>query len=525
MQSNPKVRQRGKEIPIMCELRLTIVAVTLFCLMFVPVSSPAAQPITQSRQEVTIPDTPAGKQLKNWLEVFASGNQRAFERFIAEHYSKALLAEDKPVDRADRQARSYLDARNFDIRKLEKSTDQEITVLAQATLTGLWFRLTMKVETNPPHIITEYTSQRIQPPTGSQRKLNERELVKEIRAFMDKLAAADAFSGTLLVAKDGKPILKFVHGLANKGYNVPNRLDTKLNVASIGKMFTAVAVGQLVDQGKLSFTDTVGKHLPDYPNKQVAEKVTIHHLLTHSSGLGDFHGAKYVCLETYLRQVRDYFPLFVNEPLSFEPGARWQYSNAGFVLLGAIVEKVSGENYFDYVRNHVFKPAGMINTDYYESDLDTPNLAMGYTNFVDLGDDYVQFRLGPRRNTSRYGTIKGSPAGGASSTLEDLLRFSLALRSNKLMSAKLTDLMTSSKILARKYDAGQTLWGYGFELEEIDGKRVIGHSGGDLGVSSAVRWYPNSGNYTVVVLSNYDRGGILTIVKIQEMIIQQSLTR
>lgn len=509
----------------MYKLRLTTTAITLFCLLSIPFGPLAAKQSSQSQPNVAIPDTPAGKQLKDWLQVFVTGNQQAYERFIAERYSKALLAEDKPVDRADRQARTYLDARNFEIRRIEKSSAREITVLAQATLTGLWFRLTMKVEPEPPHIITEYTSQRIQPPAGSERKLNERELVKEIKVFIDKLAAADAFSGTLLVAKDGKPIFKTVHGLANKAYNVPNRLDTKLNVASIGKMFTAVAIGQLAEQGKLSFTDNVGKHLPDYPNKQVAEKVTIQHLLTHSSGLSDFHGAKYVCLETYLRQVHDYFPLFVNEPLSFEPGARWQYSNAGFVLLGAIVEKVSGENYFEYVRNHIFKPAGMINTDYFEADRDTPNLAMGYSNFVDLGDDYVQFRLGLRRNTSRYGTIKGSPAGGAFSTLEDLLHFSLALRGNKLLNAKLTDLMTSSKILARKYDAGQTFWGYGFELEEIDGKRVIGHSGGDLGTSSAVRWYPDSGNYTVVVLSNYDRGGILAIVKIQEMIIQQSLLR
>jgi CubicO group peptidase (beta-lactamase class C family) len=502
---------------IMHRTRITIITVTLFCLLFVPANSL----IAQSKQTAAIPDTPAGKQLTEWLRVFAGGNQGAFERFIAEHYSKTLLTEDAAVDRADRQARTYLDARNFEIRRIEKSTDQEITVLAQAALTGLWFRLTMKVEAEPPHRITEYTSQRINPPPGSQRKLNQHELVNEIKAFMNKLVAADAFSGTLLVAKDGKPIFKAAYGRAHKGYNVPNRLDTKLNVASIGKMFTAVAIAQLVEQGKLAFTDSIGKHLPDYPNKEVARKVTIGHLLSHSSGLGDFHGAKYVCLEDYLRQPRDYFPLFVNEPLSFEPGARWQYSNAGFVILGAIIEKLSGENYFDYIRNHVFKPAGMTNTDYYEADLDTPNLAMGYTNFVDLGDDYIQFRLGPRRNTSHYGTVKGSPVGGAYSTLEDLLRFSLALRGHKLLSAESTDLITSSKILARKYDAGQTFWGYGFELENIDGQRVIGHGGGDLGISSGVRWYPDSGNYTLVVMSNYDRGGIITNYKIQEMIVQQ----
>jgi len=151
----------------------------------------------------------------------------------------------------------------------------------------------MKVEAQSPYAITEYTRQRIHPPAASQRKWSERELVKETKAFMNKLAAVDAFSGAVLVAKDGKPLYKTVQGMANKAYNVPNRLNTKFNLASIGKTFTAVAIMQLIEQGKLSLTDTVGKLLPDYPNKQVATKVTIHNLLTHSSGMGDIHGPKY----------------------------------------------------------------------------------------------------------------------------------------------------------------------------------------------------------------------------------------
>ena len=297
---------------------------------------------------------------------------------------------------------TYLDTRGFEICDIEGSTDREIIVLAQATLTGLWFRLTMKVEAAPPYLITEYTSQRIQPPLKfAPPKLNDKELVREIKALMNKLAAADAFSGTLLVARDGKPLLRIAHGLASKAYNIPNRLDTKLNIASVGKMFTAIAIAQLAEQGKLSFTDTVGKHLPDYPNKEVAQKVTIHHLLTHSSGLGDTYSAKYICRKSVLHQVSDWLALFVDnpKPLAFEPGARWQYSNQGFVLLGAIIEKVSGENFYEYVRKHIFQPAGMVNTDYYEADHDTPNLAMGYTNFEDLGDDNYQFHLGERRNT------------------------------------------------------------------------------------------------------------------------------
>jgi CubicO group peptidase (beta-lactamase class C family) len=501
----------------MHRLKSAIFIIVLLFLFFVSVNSLNAQ----SKQTAQIPDTPAGKQLTDLSRVFAAGNQDDFSRFIAERFSKPLLKESSADDRANRLARTYLDARSFNIRRIEKSAPQEIVALAQASLTDFWFRLTVKVEAESPHRITEYTAQRIQPPDGFSRKLTEREIVKEIKSFVDKIAAADAFSGTILVAKDNKPIYKTARGFASKAYNYPNRIDTKFNLASIGKNFTAVSIMQMVEQGKISLTDTVGKHLPDYPNKDVGEKVTIHHLLSHTSGLGELYSDKYVCRKGVLRQVKDYFPLFENDPkpLSFEPGERWQYSNTGYIILGAILEKVSGENFFDYVKNHIFKPSGMTNTDYYEADIDTPNLATGYTNTIDLGDDNYDFRLGERRNGSQMATVKGNPQGGAFSTAEDLWRYSLALKSNKLISAKSLDLMTSVKVTARKFDAGQTYWGYGFELENIEGQRIMGHTGGDFGVSSVIRIYPDSGNYTVVVLSNYDRGGQICIFKIQELII------
>src|SRR5207248_3252396 len=126
--------------------------------------------------------------------------------------------------------------------------------------------------------------------------------------------------------------------------------------------------------------------------------------------------------------------------------------------------------------------------------IDTPNLATGYTNFEDLGEDQIQFHLGKRRNTSLYNGARGGPTGGASSTLDDLLRFSNAFWAYKLLSKEFVDLMTTSKIFARKYDASDTYWGYGFELETVDGKHVIGHGGGDLGISSGIRWFPDCGN-------------------------------
>jgi CubicO group peptidase (beta-lactamase class C family) len=492
----------------------------LICLLLIFISP---RPAT-AQTEVSLPDTPAGQQLKAWLRVFDSGNDQTFKQFIINQYGKALLTENDADYRADRQARTYLDTRGFLLRYIEKSSQTEIVVLAQSHLTELWFRLTMKVEPTSPHLISEYTPQRIPPPAMfPPKKLSQKQFVNEVKRFVNRLVAADAFSGTLLIAKDGRPIFRTAHGLASKAYQVPNRLDTKFSIASVGKMFTAVSIAQLEEQGKLSYTDPIGKYLTDYPNQEVARKVTIHHLLTHSSGLGDTYSAKYICRKGILKQVKDWLPLFIDDPkpLAFEPGTRWQYSNQGFILLGAIIEKVSGENFFNYIQKHIFDPAGMVNTGYYEGDRDTPNMAMGYTNFEDLGEDNYQFHLGERRNVSLYNGARGGPTGGAASTLDDLLRFQLALRDNKLISAKSLELLTSTKILARKYDANQTYWGYGFELELVNGQRVIGHGGGDLGVSSGIRWYPDSGNYSFVVLSNYDRGGILVNYKLEEMIVYQ----
>jgi CubicO group peptidase (beta-lactamase class C family) len=466
---------------------------------------------------VPLPTTPAGTQLAQWLPVFAAGNQEAFRVFIAERYAKPLLDETPADYRAGLAGRTWLDAHAFDVVTIEKSSDTEIVVLARATLTGLWYRITMAVEAAPPHRITAYTTQRIQPPHAT--KLTTRELVREARALIDRLAAADAFSGTILLAKDGVPIYETARGWASRQYAYRVRRDTKFNLASIGKNFTAIAILQLVEQGKLALDDRVGKFLPDYPNADVRDQVTIHHLLTHTSGLGDIYGARYDCLRMSLREVRDYFPLFADDPkpLAFTPGERWQYSDIGYVLLGAILEKVTGANFYEHIRTHVFQPAGLANTDYYEADKNTPNVATPYTNFVVFGDGKYDFRLNELRNTLPSATPRGNPQGGAFSTAPDLLRYTLALP--RLVSPKTLALMMSPKVEARRVDAAIESWGYGFELETVNGQRVMGHTGGDFGVSSAFRLYPDSGNYTLIVLSNTDRGGQVALYKLQELIL------
>jgi CubicO group peptidase (beta-lactamase class C family) len=337
---------------------------------------------------------------------------------------------------------------------------------------------------------------RAQQPAGEAARL------KEIEMLLDRASAADTFSGAVLVARGGMPIFKKAYGMANREQRVANRVDTKFNLGSMNKMFTAVAVAQLVERGKLSFDDPLIKHLPDYPDKEVAAKVTIHQLLTHTSGLGNYMTPAWAERRAEIKTAAELLPFFAREPLKFAPGAGWQYSNAGFVVLGLVVERLSGQSYFDYVREHVFKPAGMNDTDSYENARAVENRAVGYTR----ADN-------PRSpNTSRL-PFKGSPAGGGYSTLDDMLKFDRALRSHKLLGAKLTNLVTTGKV-----DAPFGKYAYGFGDSRINGKRYVGHNGGGPGIAAQFESYTDTG-YTLVVLANYDPPAVMPLIRELEQVL------
>ncbi len=227
-------------------------------------------------------------------------------------------------------------------------------------------------------------------------------------------ARRDEFSGVVLVARGEQVIFHQAYGLADKSWKIPNPPDTKFNLASMNKMFTAVAIAQLVQAGKLRFDQRLASVLPDYPNQEAAGKITIDYLLSHTAGLGMLFDRSGFDRSKRYRAAADYFPVFANEPLLFEPGARSSYSNEGFVVLGAVVEKVSGRNYDDYLRERVFRPAAMIDTDSYAIDDVVPNLAVGYARFE--GD---QMGIDARRSNWIFLPWKGSAAGGGYSSPPD----------------------------------------------------------------------------------------------------------
>lgn len=483
-----------------------------------PVTNSASAP--QATEDVKLPDTPAGKTMTAFLQMLNSGNLETMKRFHTERGDTG--------ENAEQDMNFYNQSGGLKLHSIVNASATEITVLTQAKKDGRWLNLTLNVQPSPPHAIDGIRVQPASAPAGKgatatsnappvappapPKVSSEAELVKESAAFLATVAAEDKFSGSVLIARNGKPVFTKAYGLADKQANAANRADTKFNLGSMNKMFTAVAIAQLAEAGKLAFDDKVGKHLPDYPNKEVRDKVTIHHLLTHTGGLGSYWNRKFDERRASIRTVNDYVALFADDALLFEPGARFEYSNAGFIVLGAIIEKVSGKSYFDYVREKIYKPAGMTNSDCYESTEKTPNLAMGYTKNGEAGSGAAA-----RQENSGSRPNRGGPAGGGYSTAEDLLKFANALVANKLVSARYTELLTTGKVAMGR---GEARYAYGFGDMRVGGKRAFGHTGGAPGIASSLAIFPENG-YVVIVMTNYDPPDMMpTVRRIEQMVAQ-----
>jgi len=254
------------------------------------------------------------------------------------------------------------------------------------------------------------------------------EAVQPVEAALARATAEGRFSGVALIAKDGRPLFQHAYGMADREHGVANTLETRINLGSMNKMFTAVAIAQLVAQGKLSFQDPLSKYIPDFPTAAAARKIRIEHLLTHTSGLGDYFTDRFfrerpTTVAAMLDVARE------DTTLAFEPGSQQRYSNTAFLVLGAVIEKVTGEDYYDYVRDHVFAPAGMTSSSWPLGA--EPGRAFEYEISPRTG-------MQPRAD----GFQRGSPAGGGVSTVGDMLRFSQALLSGRLVPQEYVRLLT-----------------------------------------------------------------------------------
>ena len=480
----------------------------------------AAGSLPVAAQTPPLPDTPAAKRMAKLLGALEAGGAASLLKFVQENYAQSALAQRPAAARASVLGEIAAEHRGFLPRRVVESSETRLILLTQDRLAGDWFRLNLEVEAAAPHGILGLG---LRPETAPEDlrprgKLSDAEIAAQVKEYVENLVAVDSFSGAVLVSRAGRPVFQGAYGLASQAFRAPNRVDTKFNLGSMNKMVTSVAIAQLAEQGKLSFEDKVGRHLPELPNAAIRDKVTIHQLLTHTSGVGDYFNEKYVeAAKERFRTVDDFLKLFVERPLHFEPGSNWRYSNGGFMLLGAIVEKASGQNYFDYVREHIYKPAGMTNTDAYEMDRDTPNLAIGYTRSGPAGPTPA----GQRYNNLYLHVVKGGPAGGGFSTVEDLVRFARALRSGKLISAKSFELITTGKVSPGQGPSGSQ-YAYGFQVSLIEGGRLAGHGGGFSGINGQLDIYLDGSDADVAVLSNYDPPAATRVAqKIRALLLQR----
>lgn len=317
---------------------------------------------------------------------------------------------------------------------------------------------------------------------------NTQKIVHSINSQLKKLEKENHLSGVVLIAKNGKPVYRQAFGFANLADSIRNKPNTRFNLASMNKMFTGMAVMKLVETGEISLQDNVGKYLTDYPNKTVADSVTIYQLLTHTSGMGNFWTEHEKLAKEKFKMVSDYLPLFVNQKLAFTPGTDFLYSNSGYMVLGLIIEKVSGKSYFEFVKEHIYTSVKMFDTDFYELDEAIPNIAIGYTMSLE--------KPGQWKNNMYTNVVKGMPAGGGYSTVDDLLQFANALQKNILLNKENTALYTSGKV---KYREG--MYGCGIIENSINGYRVIGHTGGHFGIANELMIFTDLG-YTVIILTN-----------------------
>ncbi|MDQ1592934.1 MAG: hypothetical protein QOG71_3561 [Pyrinomonadaceae bacterium] len=475
----------------------------IVCLSAVAVAQqPQAQPVSAPAE------TPATRRVAELIKIINTPDAAATKSYVRENYGGEF---GKLPLSAHLNFIAYMrdQSRGIEFRGIRKSSATDATALIRTNLTGAWHTLAVHVEADAPYRITDIDVDTADAPDAERapaKKLTDAERARELEAYVQKLAEADVFSGAVLLAKDGKILFERAYGEASKDFRIANRVDTKFNLGSMNKMFTAVAIAQLAERSKLSFEDSLSKFLPEFPNKEAAQKIKIKHLLTHTSGLGSYFNRKFMeSSRARFRTVNEMMTLAEGETLAFEPGTKWAYSNTGMLVLGAVIEKVTGQSYFDYVRENIYKPAGMTNTDAYELDLVTPNLAVGYQKEFNE-DGTTRFR-----NNVFQHVIRGGPAGGGYSTVGDLLKFDTALRANKLVGAEYV-----KQLLSAKPELNSPRYGYGFGVDTKN--RIVGHSGGFSGISSNLDMFLDSG-YTAIVMSNYGGGSPPVSRKMQELIL------
>jgi CubicO group peptidase (beta-lactamase class C family) len=432
-------------------------------------------------------------RVHGFVDAFSSGKPETLVAFLRENATPEWLAERPESDRRSLFGRVMEELGAVEIEGVRFDGRATVTVRTAAERVDAPVTFELLFEPAEPYRIAGVGID-VGAPAGLPDDLppppDLEDLGETARAALDRyfreLAAADRFAGTVLLALDGEPVFEGAYGPADRSWDVPNAMSTRFDVGSINKDFTKVAVGQLLAAGTLALDDTILDLLPDYPNPEAGRKITVRHLLEHTSGLGDLFGPEFFRTnKALLRTNRDYFPLFADEPLRFEPGTGRSYSNAGYIVLGAIVAEVSGMPFAESIERHVFEPAGMTGAAFAARDEIHPDVAVGYTRQASEGSADA-----PLRPNLFMLPVVGMGAGSAVATAADLLAFDRALREHRLLDPRWTEWFFTGELPPE---------GFAPPAGPVD--HPIGIAGGAPGVNAILE---GDAAHTVVVLSNVD---------------------
>lgn len=451
-------------------------------------------------------DSGIGRLAARWLEAYNSGDEAQMRAFNTRHVAAEDLERVAMDERLNRYRALFRETGALEISDVMRPGPGAI-VLIGTTATGERIRVTLEGDGGnlTSVAIAPDEENGHGPPDVSGPPISEAALLDSIDALIARNVADDTFSGVVRIVDGERVVYEKAAGLAERRFDVPNTIDTRFNIGSITKMFTHVAIAKLASEGKLAPEDRLSKHLPDYP-KAVAERITIAQLLDHSSGLGDIFGPEYDAMnKSRLRTLEDFLPLFRDKPLRFEPGTDQYYSNAGFTVLGLVIERLSGMPYADYIRQVVYEPAGMTDSGPGEVDRPVPGLATGYTRRprtggagaaaghgrAEEGQEARTWEL--RANTYDLPGLSSS-AGGGYSTARDLERFARALRHDRLLPPAYTQWIFTREL---KTDAVKP------SLEAFPPGAGVGLGGGAPGLNAVLEMQLDR-DLTLVVMANAD---------------------
>lgn len=427
---------------------------------------------------VPFPKTAAGQLAELRLKAFNSGKEAQLNAYKKAHDPSMSVENELALKNM---------TGGLDPLRIVRNDDFHISLILREKDGDRVGTMELEVDQKNPNHVAKFSLMPMPnvPDDLMPQRLSAAEVWSKFQNKLDLWAKQERFSGSIAVARDGKILHERSLGFADRRLQKKNTAKTRYRVGSMYKMLTSVAVLQLVEQDRIALDTPIARYLPKYPNKALADQLTVRHLLTHTGGTGDIFTEEFTQKREQLHEHSDYVTLFGKRAATFAPGAQEEYSNYGYVLLGAIIEAVTTKSYHQVIEENILKPAGMQDTGTEPEGLIAPKLSIGYMR--------TETGLEDNRHTLPW---RGTAAGGGYSTTGDLIRFGTALLQGRLLSAKSLAQATQSQVPSQ-------LYGFGFQLGGKAETAYFGHDGGAQGMSGALRIYPATGDI-IVALSNFD---------------------